>query len=204
MGRAAVAGDQKKTVQRRARLIFTDESGFLLLPLVRRTLAVQGHTPVLRHRARHRDKVSVAAALTLSPVQGHVSLYYQTFPNQYVNGEIYARFLRRVVLRHVPQATVLVHDRGSMHKGQHLRTLCAEFPRLDVNPLPPYAPELNPVEQLWNFEKDKELCNFVPRDVQQLNATVENHLQEVRHDQSRLRSFFAATPLPWDGLTVFF
>ena len=206
MGRPAVAADQKKAVRRRASLIFTDESGFLLLPLVRRTLAVQGRTPVLRHRARHRDKVSVAAALTLSPARGHVSLYYQTYPNQHVNGAAYAQFLQRTVLRRLPshRPVVLVHDGGSMHKGDDLRALCAARPRLDVDPLPPYAPELNPVEGLWNFEKDKELSNFVPQDLRQLTATVDQHLQAVRHDQSRLRSFFAATPLPWDGLTVFF
>ena len=188
---------------RGASLVFTDESGFLLLPLVRTTLAPQGHTPVLRHRARHRDKVSVAAALTLSPVRGHVSLYYQTYPNQYVNGAAYARFLRRVACR-VPRPMVVVHDQGSMHKGDDLRALCADFPRVDLNLLPPYAPELNPTEGLWNFEKDKELCNFVPRDVRELHDVVDGHLREVRHDQDRLRSFFASTPLPWHGLTVFF
>lgn len=111
--------------RRGASLIFTDESGFLLLPLVRRTLAVQGRTPVLRHRARQRDKVSVAAALTLSPARGHVSLYYQTYPNQYVNGVTYAQFLRRTVLPRVPanRPVVLVHDGGSMHKGDDLRAV---------------------------------------------------------------------------------
>jgi len=201
-----MAAHQKKAARSRATLIFTDESGFLLLPLVRRTLAVQGHTPVLSHRARHRDKVSVAAALTLSPAQGHVSLYYQTYPNEYVTGAVYATFLRANVLRRLPSCrpAVLIHDRGSMHKGDHMRALCVERPKLCVNPLPPYAPELNPVEQLWNFEKDKELSNFVPQDVRQLNATVDGRLRDVRHDQPRLRSFFAATPLPWEGLTVFF
>lgn len=193
-------------IRRQASLVFSDESGFLLLPLVRRTLAVQGCTPILHHRARQREKVSLAAALTLSPAQGHVSLYFQTYPSQYVNGELYAQFLRTAVLRRLPahRPVVLVHDQGSMHKGDPLRALCRDCPRLDVNPLPPYAPELNPVEQLWNFEKDKELSNFVPQDVRQLNETVESHLHRLRHDQHRLRSFFSATPLPWEGLTVFF
>ena len=206
MDRRAVAADQKKAARRGASLIFTDESGFLLLPLVRRTLAVQGRTPVLRHRARQRDRVSVAAALTLSPARGHVGLYYQTFPNRYVNGAVYAEFLRRAVLRRLPshRPVVLVHDQGTMHKGDELRALCAACPRLDLNFLPPYAPEFNPAEHLWNYEKDKELSNFVPHDVRELDATVTRYLDDVRHDQQRLRSFFAATPLPWDGLTVFF
>jgi putative transposase len=199
-----MAAHQKKTRHLRASLIFTDESGFLLAPLLRRTLAPVGHTPVLRQRGAHRQKVSVAAALTLSPARGHVGLYYQTYPNAYVNAPVYADFLRRQVLAQVRRPLVVVQDRGNMHKGPAVRELVEQMPRLDLNLLPPYAPELNPVEQLWNHAKDKELCNFAPSGVEELNGAVTDCLETARTDQSRLRSFFAATPLPWEGLTVFF
>ena len=79
MGARAVAADRKEAVARRATLGFTDESGFLLAPLLRRTLAPRGRTAVLLHRARQRDRVSVAAALTLSPRRGRLGLHYQTY-----------------------------------------------------------------------------------------------------------------------------
>jgi putative transposase len=199
-----MAAHQKKTRDLHASLIFTDESGFLLAPLLRRTLAPVGCTPLLRQRARHRDKISVAAALTLSPARGHVGLYYQSFVDAYVNATIYAQFLRRQVLARVRRPLVVVQDQGSMHKGPVLRGLVQDVRRLDLNMLPPYAPELNPVEQLWNHAKDKELCNFAPADVKELNGAVCDCLESARKDQPRLRSFFAATPLPWDGLTVYF
>jgi len=180
--------------------MFTDESGFLLAPLVRRTLAPRGHTPALRHRARHRDKVSVAAALTLSPAVGRAGLYYQTYPDAYVDAEVYAGFLH-ALLRHIRRPLVVVQDRGNMHKGPPLRELNASFARLDLNLLPPYAPELNPVEYVWTHVKHERLANFAPLDVPHLDGTVCRCLDEARHDQSRLHSFFAASPLPWDGLT---
>jgi putative transposase len=170
---------------------------------VHRTLAPIGHVAPLRHRARQRDKVSVAAALTLSPSQGHVSMYYQTYPNGYVNVGVYVDFVRSL-LRRIDNPLVLVHDRGNMHRGDPIRQLESEFPRLNLNFLPPYAPELNPVEQVWNFTKDKELSNFVPHNVEETDQAVRNLMEEIRHDQNRLRSFFAATPLPWNLLTVFF
>jgi putative transposase len=171
---------------------------------VRRTLAPRGRAAPLRHRARHRDKVSVAAALTLSPCQGHVNLHYQTYPNGYVNVGAYAQFVRGLLRRTGGHPIVLVHDRGNMHRGDPMRELERDFPRLDLNLLPPYAPELNPVEQLWNFTKDKELSNFVPRDVAEADAAVTRLMDGIHHDQLRLRSFYRATPLPWDLLTVFF
>ena len=142
-------------------------------------------------------------ALSLSPAQGHVGLHYRTYCNGYVNVAAYASFLREL-LQQVHSPLVLVQDRGNMHRGDPMRLLQKQFPRLDVNLLPPYAPELNPVEQLWNFAKDKELSNFVPHDVAESNTVLQGWMDNVRHDQHRLRSFFAATPLPWNSLTVFF
>ena len=146
--------------------------------------------------------MSVAAALTLSPAGRHVGLHYRTYPGGYVDAPAYAAFLRGVPGR-ARSPVVLVHDRGTMHRGDPMRALLRDFPRLDVNLLPPYAPELNPVEHLWNFTKDKELSNFVPHDVTECDATVRAWLGHVRHDQPRLRSFYRATPLSWDPLTVF-
>ena len=199
-----MAARQKKAREPNATLAFTDESGFLMLPLLRRTLAPRGHTPVLRHKASHRDKVSVAAALTPSPARGHVSLYYQTCPDAHVDVEVYAGFLN-AVLRQVRNPLVLVHDRGNVHRGEPMRAPGGRFARrLDVNLLPPYAPELNPVEYLWTHAKCEELANFAPPDVPRLDRAVVECMEDARRDQHRLRSFFAESPLPWDGLTVFF
>lgn len=154
---------------------------------------------MLRRRASHRDKVSAAAALLLSPDRGHVRLCAQTFPDAYVDVEVYSFFLRHV-LRAARGPLVLVHDRGNMHRGQPLRELRAGFAgRLHVHELPPYAPELNPVEYLWNWCKDKELCNFAPRDVPELESAACGCLEDARQDQHRLRSFFESSPLPWRG-----
>jgi transposase len=200
---ACLARHQKKVIRRHATLVFTDESGFLLLPLVRRTLAPRARVAPLRHRGRHREKVSVAAALTLSPGQGRVSLHFQTYPNGYVNVAAYADFMRGI-LRRFSNPLVVVHDRGNMHFGDPMRQLQQESHRLDLNLLPPYAPEFNPAEHLWNFAKDKELSNFVPHNVRECDSAVSRLMEDVSHDQSRLRSFFAATPLSWNPLTVFF
>jgi len=172
------------------------------MPLVKTTLAPRGRTPVLRHRARHRDKLSVAAALTISPVRGHVGLHCRTYPGGYVDAEVYAWFLRECLLREVRGPVVLVQDNGQMHRGPAVRAVQLDHPRLALEQLPAYAPELNPTEGLWNRSKDKDLANFVPADVQELNDAVCDCLTEARHDQHRLRSFFTATPLSWRGTTL--
>jgi hypothetical protein len=69
---------KKKARRQGARLALIDESGLLMAPLVRRTLAPRGQTPSLLQRGAHRKKVSVAAALWLSPRRDHLGLYFHT------------------------------------------------------------------------------------------------------------------------------
>ena len=146
--------------------------------------------------------MSVAAALTLSPIRGHLGLYYRSYPNGYVNADVYAMFLRGL-LRSIHTPLVIVQDQGGMHKGPVIRDVCAAFPRLDLNMLPAYAPQYNPVEPLWSYVKYHQLGNFAPLDVPQLDAAVCHELDQCRHDQDRLRSFFLASSLSWDGVTGF-
>src|SRR5246127_5587523 len=56
----------RQAFQRRARIALLDESGFLLSPTVRRTLAPRGQTPRLVCSDNH-DRISVISAITLSP-----------------------------------------------------------------------------------------------------------------------------------------
>jgi len=198
MGAPPVAADQKKARELHAPLIFSDESGFLLIPLIRTTQSPRGHTPLLIHRASHRQRVSAAAALSISPERGHIRLQYQMLVNAYFNAERYAAFLREV-LHDTRGPLVLIHDNGNMHRGEPIREVCREFPRLHLHNLPPYAPELNPVEHLWNWCKDKQLVNFAPHDVAQLRGGAKLCLDDVQHDQDRLRSFPESTPLSWRG-----
>jgi transposase len=157
---------------------------------------------VLAHRARHRDKVSAAAALTLSPVLGRVNLHCLAYPDGYVDEQAYAHFLRACVLPSVRGPLVLLHDNGHMHHGPAVRELTRDHPRLTLERLPAYAPEYNPVEAVWNHVKYHELANFVPADVPELLAAVCDRLAAARRNQARLRSFLFSVPLSWHGTSL--
>ncbi len=68
-------------------MVFIDESGLLLLPVGRRAWAPRGRTPVLWHIGRHRRKVSVIAALCVSPERRAVRLYFQLLVEKNFNAE---------------------------------------------------------------------------------------------------------------------
>ncbi|MBX9678677.1 MAG: transposase [Gemmataceae bacterium] len=176
-------------------MVFIDESGALLCPLVRRTLAPKGETPVLEHRAKHRDKVSIISALTVSPQGRHLGFYFSTLPDDHFESTAVAWFVRQL-LQHLRGPVILVWDRGSMHKGEPIRKLVADHPRLQIELLPPYAPELNPVEQIWSYVKWHKMSNFAPHDTAELEQRLFEELDLCRVDQDRLKSFWRASALP--------
>jgi len=173
-----------------------DESGLLMAPLVRRSWARRGQPPVMKQKAGHREKVSVAAALWLTPARDRLGLAFQTLVNGYFSNEEVADFLD-AALQGLDGPLVMVWDGGSMHKGGPINALVrGSDGRLDLEPLPAHAPELMPVEQLWTWLKYDRLCNFAPEDACQLNEVVVGELEAIRDDQPRLRNFFHASDLP--------
>lgn len=169
-----------------------------MAPLVRTSQAPTARTPVLRPRAKHRQKVSVAAALFRSVATGKARLVHETFVDHYVDDFLYAQFLRERVVRGARRPLILVQDGAPLHHGQWTQEVVEDLSeRLSVCEFPPYAPELNPVEQLWMWAKTQELANFVPVDLDQLVIATEYVVDVAEHDQHRLQTFFDAGSLPW-------
>jgi transposase len=193
-----VAADKKKARKENAKILLIDECGLLLAPLVRRTLGLRGQTPVMRQRARHRDKVSVIAAVGISPRIGRLSLYFQTFPLEHVNNLKAADFLKDL-LRQIPGKLIVVWDNGNMHRGDPIRQLLAGTRRLHLERLPPYAPDCNPVEFLWKHVKYDKMANFCAHDVPQINQVARRHFHQAARSQHALQSFINQSELSETG-----
>jgi transposase len=187
---------KKKARRQGAHIGLIDESGLLMAPLARRTLAPRGQTPELVQKSGTREKVSVAAALWLSPRRDRLGLYSHTLANGYFDNWYVTAFLE-AMLQELAGRFVVVWDGGSMHKGDPIRALVEHFAdRLTLEKLPPYAPMLNPVESLWSWLKWERLSNFGPRDAGELDTRVIAELTAIREDQAFLRNLFHASDLP--------
>lgn len=176
-----------------ATLMFIDESGLLLAPVVRRSWAPRGQTPILYQRGRAREKVSIIAALTLSPRRQRPGLYFSLRANENVTTAWLVPFLRALT-RHLRGPFLLVWDRLPGHRAQVVMEYLHRRHRA-VALLPPYAPELNPVEIFWAYLKRNPLANFAAVDAAHLARVATRHVQRLQHRPELLRSFFDATPL---------
>ena len=98
--RIRLAPCKKNAARLAAHLVFVDESGFLLIPSVRKTWSPVGQTPILHHRYRH-DRISAISGIAVSPKRFHCTLYCQLYEDN-IQGEEVAVFLRHL-LRQIPR-----------------------------------------------------------------------------------------------------
>jgi transposase len=179
-----------------AHLVFLDESGFLLTPTVRKTWAPVGLTPIIRHRFRN-DRISAISALSISPERTRLGLYWMLSTSN-INRDMVFAFLRDL-LRHLRGRLVVLLDNGSTHRGKPMREFLLRHPRLRLEYLPAYAPELNPDEGVWGAVKGK-LANGRPDDLAELKTCLVREFGKLARSQSRLRGCFRQSELPLHSL----
>ena len=190
-----MAAGKKNAARLKATIGFLDESGLLMAPLVRRTWAPRGQTPILRQRTSSRDKVSMIATLMVSPRRRRIRLDTALMVNANVDAECLVEYLR-ALLRHLRGPLILIWDRLNVHRAALVKALLRRHPRLRTELLPPYAPELNPVEGIWGYLKLNPLANHAAEGARDLARTARGHTRRVARRPSLLRSFIHGCGLP--------
>jgi transposase len=189
----------REAFRRRAYLVFLDESGFLLTPTVRRTLAPRGKTPVLDAWDR-RDRWSAISCITLSPVAGRPGLYFDLLDHN-VHGEDVVAFLKELHSRLGP--LTVVWDRNQIHsKSKAVKAWLAGHPDVVAEDFPGYVPDLNPDEGVWGWTKYGRLANLAASDKDELWDRVVDELVEVKFRPDLLRGFVRQTGLPGVALAA--
>lgn len=185
----ALATGKKNARRQHAWIVFEDESGVSHRPVVRRTWAPRGHPPVLTHSAGHWSRLSIAAALAFRWDGRRRRCYFQTRPGSY-NDRALIGFLR-ALKRHFPRrAVILIWDGLGGHKSGVMQAyLARQRSWLTVERLPGYAPELNPVEQIWGNLKSRELANLCPLDILALRGPVRAGFGRIRRHRSLTAAF---------------
>ena len=162
----------------------------MLQPLVRRTWHPRGWRPVMYCWDRH-DRSSVIAALSVSARRRRIGLYFQMHEKNITAREAEA-FLRQLQ-RSLGRKLIVVMDRWPVHRK--VARMLAGDERFWIEWLPPYAPDLNPVEHVWNHTKYRDLANYIPEDLLDLEIEAEMSLDDLRTTPDLLRSCFHGAKL---------
>lgn len=183
-----MACSKKNARRRHAWICFQDESGISQRPSVRRTWAPRGETPVLIH-AFNWSKLSVCAVVAYRCDGRRSRLVFQIRPGSY-NSESLIGFLRDLKRHLRRQKAILVWDGLPAHKSREMKAyLCTQQHWLQVERLPGYAPDLNPVETLWANIKGQELANRCADDLGGAAAGLRAGMTRIRRSRKLPFSF---------------
>ncbi len=176
--------------------MFLDESGYMLTPTVRRTLAPRGQTPVQKSWDR-RDRISAISAISVSPQRKKLNLYFMLLPDdENAHAEDAVAFLKHL-RRHLPGPFTGIWDRSNIHDRSLLvRAFLADHPEIATEKFPGYAPELNPDEQVWNHTKYGRMANYAPEDTKVLRRKLRYELNRLKLKPELLAGFIRHSGLP--------
>jgi len=107
-----------------------------------------------------------------------------------VNGACMQIFVDEVASRHAEANILMVVDGAGWHRSQDLKMPS----NLRLHLLPAYAPELNPVEHLWDDLREKSFHNRVFDSIESLEAHLEQALADLEKSHKRTRGI---TGWPW-------
>jgi transposase len=187
MGETALAATEKRAKRQNALIVFEDESGVSLLPSVRATWAPRGHTPVLHHPFNWK-RLSLAGALAYEPDGSDAHLFFELRPGAY-NDETLIEFLSE--LYEVEQRPVLlIWDVLPSHRSRRMSEwIASQRDWLSVERLPGYAPDLNPIENVWGNLKSQELANLCSNTIDQVADIAEDGLDRIGSDAALCFAF---------------
>jgi len=183
---------KKNAVRLAAHVVFIDESGFLLIPSVRKTWSPVGQTPLLRYRYRH-DRISAISGIAVSPKRFHCTLYCHLYEDN-IQGEEVLTFLRHL-LRQIRGHLIVLLDNGAVHRSDPVQELLARTRRLHLVSFPAYAPELNPDEGVWNHLK-RTLANGRPDTQTELMDVLADEVCRLAASPPLLRGCIQQSDLP--------
>jgi transposase len=176
----------------RALLLFEDEAGVHLTPTVGRTWGREGNRPTVPATGK-RGCIS-----TMSAVSPEGRLFFM-IPREKVNASIFISFLE-ALLRDCPRRKVFViTDQASSHTAKATTAFVSTQPRLRLFYLPPYSPDYNPDEKVWDFLKNRKMAAHNACDKLALRKRTSRALRSMKGRPSLVRSFYNRTVISMIG-----
>lgn len=107
-------------------------------------------------KAPQKSKKRVNCFGAVNPFNGEVA----EMSSGQAKAPTFIRFLQTKLLDRHPKKRIVVYlDKGPVHRSRKVQEFLGKHPRLELRFLPPYSPELNPVEQWWGYKRMKFLNN---------------------------------------------
>lgn len=168
-----------------AKIFFLDEAGFSSEPNLGRTYGLKGKTPVVATTGQ-RQKINA-----ISAINARGEFWCQDYTGK-LNAARFGQFLKDF-MKGRAQKIYLVVDGHPSHKAKVVKHYIQSTQgKLELHFLPPYAPDLNPDEFVWQHVKTNGVSKKPLKKNESLRERVADDLAALKKNKQLLRSFFMA------------
>ena len=188
MEEAALACAKKKCRAEGRTIVFVDESGLSERPTRVKTWAPKGQTPILQYSFNWKQ-LSLIAGVTVT------NFYFRFFPGA-IKGPQLVEFLK-ALLQQIKGKLLVIWDGLPAHRSRLVRAYVESLAnRLVLERLPAYAPELNPVEYLFGYAKQRELANLCRLTIAEVRRYASGRLKSMQRRPRLIAAFWKQAELP--------
>ena len=169
---------------KQVRVWVADEHRYGLIPVVRRCWTLRGVRPTAPYQTKYQWGYLYSAL----EVDGDNAAEFACLPE--VSLEMSRLFLERIAARDPQAEHVVIWDQAGFHPNPELHAVPA---RIHLLPLPPYSPELNPVEIIGDVIKDR-IANTLWKTLEALEQALGEELRPIYESAQRVRRLVSH---PW-------
>jgi transposase len=181
-------GDKLKSLKvaggKAVRIWVVDEHRFGLIPVVRKCWTLRGLRPTAPYQTKYEWEYLYSAL----EVDGENRAQFLCLPE--VSLAMSRLFLEHLAQRDPQAEHVVIWDQAGFHLNAHLHQLPD---RIHLIPLPPYSPELNPVEAIGDLIKDR-IGNVLWTTLEDLASAIGEEIRPIYQTPERVRSLVSH---PW-------
>lgn len=175
----------KRAKRKGAMVLFLDEAGIRSDAQLGVTWGARGKTPVVSTSGQ-RQKVNA-----ISAVSPKGEFRFKVFTSRF-NAAFFIKALKDFT-KGIRRPCYFIVDGHPAHRAQVVRQFVRGTKgKIELYFLPPYAPDLNPDEFVWNHIKHHGLSRSPLRQNENLKARVTKDLKTLRRDKKLIKSFFLA------------
>ncbi|AJT63277.3 hypothetical protein T261_08954 [Streptomyces lydicus] len=172
-----------------------------MTPPTSRTWAKRGQTPVIRVRGRSQRRFSIAALTCYKPGERSRLIYRPKRHTDHKRGGrrsfAWSEYRDLLIAAHqqLGGPIVLVWDNLNVHKDARMRGFIDAHDWITACHLPPYAPDLNPVEGIWSLLRRSCQANTAFTDADHLIRALRHGLRQLQYRSDIIDGCLAETGL---------
>ena len=160
------------------KVFFCDEARFGRINNIRRCWVPQGSRAIVKQQMVREHTYAFSA---VCPFSGETYSIITPICNTAAMNEL----LKGVSKQYSKEHIVMIADRAGWHRSRELKLPS----NIRITLLPPYSPELNPTEHIWDYIREqKQFNNYCFHSLEEVEDHLEDVLKQLHNEKDYLQS----------------